>query len=137
MDLLSSPSPSQKFVDNTQQCLAFAPHANFPAHNLNFHWRWSWWDQIQAIFSNLFYFIKIVLTYCENKLFYWSRKTFAIPGWRPRICKIFETTWTINSNNERSEQFWDIKLWSYLKLDFELEHLWYCDFPYWLVARDP
>ena len=23
-----------------------------------FHWRWRWWDQIQTIFSNLFYFIK-------------------------------------------------------------------------------
>ena len=29
---------------------------NFPANNLNFHWRWRWWDQIQAIFSNLFNF---------------------------------------------------------------------------------
>ena len=28
----------------------------FPAHNLNFHWRWRWWDQIQATFQNLFYF---------------------------------------------------------------------------------
>ena len=26
----------------------------FPAYNLNFHWRW--WDRIQAIFLNLFYF---------------------------------------------------------------------------------
>ena len=25
-------------------------------------------------------------------------------GWRPRICKIFEITWTIYSNTERSEQ---------------------------------
>jgi hypothetical protein len=24
---------------------------------------------------------KIVLTYCEKKLFYWSRKTFEIRGW--------------------------------------------------------
>ena len=29
---------------------------NFPAHNLIFHSRWRWWDWIQAIFSNLFYF---------------------------------------------------------------------------------
>ena len=29
----------QKFVDNTQQCFAFTPQANFPAHNLNFHQR--------------------------------------------------------------------------------------------------
>ena len=31
----------------------------FPAHNLNFHWRWRWWDRIQAIFLNLFYFTVI------------------------------------------------------------------------------
>jgi hypothetical protein len=35
----------QKFVDNAQQCFAFTPQANFPVHNLNFHWRWRWWDQ--------------------------------------------------------------------------------------------
>ena len=28
----------------------------FPAHNLNFHWRWWWWNQIEAIFLILFYF---------------------------------------------------------------------------------
>ena len=26
----------KQFVDNAQQCFAFTPHANFPAHNLNF-----------------------------------------------------------------------------------------------------
>ena len=29
----------------------------FPTDNSNFYWRWRWWDQIQAMFSNLFYFI--------------------------------------------------------------------------------
>ena len=29
----------QKFVDNSQQCFAFTPRANFPAYNLNFHQR--------------------------------------------------------------------------------------------------
>ena len=24
---------------------------NFPAHNLNFLWKWRWWDQIQATFK--------------------------------------------------------------------------------------
>ena len=38
----------QKFVENTQQCFAFTPQGNFTAHNLNFHWRWRWWDQIQS-----------------------------------------------------------------------------------------
>ena len=28
---------------------------NFSVHNLNYHWR-SWWDLIQPIFLNLFYF---------------------------------------------------------------------------------
>ena len=52
------------------------------------------------------YFVtKIVLTYCEKKLFLWSRKTFEIQGWRLRICKIFEITRKIYSNIERSEQF--------------------------------
>ena len=27
------------------------------ANNFYFHWRWRWWDEIQAIFLNLFYFI--------------------------------------------------------------------------------
>ena len=40
----------QKFVNNAQQCFAFTPQTNFPAHILNFHWRWRWWDWIQATF---------------------------------------------------------------------------------------
>ena len=28
---------NKKFVDITQQCFAFLPQINFPAHNLNFH----------------------------------------------------------------------------------------------------
>ena len=31
---------------------------NFPANNLNLHSRWRWWDWIQDIFLNLFYFKK-------------------------------------------------------------------------------
>ena len=30
---------NKKFVDITQQCFAFKPQANIPAHNLNFHRR--------------------------------------------------------------------------------------------------
>ena len=41
------------FFEITQQFFALLSRVNFPANNLNFHWRW--WDQIQAIFSNLFY----------------------------------------------------------------------------------
>ena len=32
------------------------PQVNFPANNLNFHWRWRWWDQINAIFLIFFYY---------------------------------------------------------------------------------
>jgi hypothetical protein len=41
------------------------PQLNFPANNSSFHW--TWWDLIQAIFLNLFYFmrqIKFILTKC-------------------------------------------------------------------------
>ena len=52
------------------------------------------------------YFVtKNGLTYCEKKLFQWSRKFFEIRGWRPRICQNFEITWTICSKSERSKQF--------------------------------
>ena len=39
-----------------KQCFALLPQVNFPANNLNFHWSWRWWDRIQVIFLNLFYF---------------------------------------------------------------------------------
>ena len=35
------------------------PEVKFPANSLNFRWRW--WDEIQAIFLNLFYFNKNIL----------------------------------------------------------------------------
>ena len=31
-------------------------HYTFPTHYLNSYWMWRWWDRIQAIFLNLFYF---------------------------------------------------------------------------------
>ena len=36
-------------------CLIIVSIVNFPVNNLNFHWRLRWWDQIQAIFLNIFY----------------------------------------------------------------------------------
>ena len=60
-DSISSPSRSHKYLNLNflflffwqniaGQCQQFfCPKcctANFPAHNLNFHWRWRWWDQI-------------------------------------------------------------------------------------------
>ena len=71
----------------------------------------------------------------RKKLFQWSRKTFEIRGWRPRICKISEITRTIYSNSERSEQFlvtecfFNFCSWRFLisnkleQLEFKLEKL--------------
>ena len=69
------------------------------------------------------YFVtKIVLTYCEKKMFEWLRKTFEIRGWRPRICKIFEIVRTIYSNSERSEQFLVTKC--FFNLFLEVSQTW-------------
>ena len=68
------------------------------------------------------YFVtKIILTYCEKKLFKWSRKTFEIRGWRPRICKNFEITRTIYSNSERSDQL--LVTECFFNLFLELPHI--------------
>ena len=69
----------------------------------NFLWpRMSLWKENKE----LYFVTKIVLTYCEKKLFTGSRKTFEMRVWKPRICKFFEITRTIHSNSERSEHFW-------------------------------
>ena len=57
------------------------------------------------ICSQWYFVTKIVLTYCEKKMFYWSRKTFEIGGWRLGLCKNFEIPRAIYSNSERSGQF--------------------------------
>ena len=90
LNLISSPSPSVKiqimggkvcFRCKGKKCWALStsflyskncwqhpamfcllPQVNFPANELNFHWRRRWWDQIQAIFLNLFYFTVIFAT---------------------------------------------------------------------------
>ena len=68
-----------------------------------------------------YFFIKIVLTYCEKKLFWWLRKTFEIRGWRLSIFKNFEITITIYSNSERSEQF--LVTECFLNLFLEVSHV--------------
>jgi hypothetical protein len=47
---------NKKFFDITQQWFALLPQVNFPTNNLNFYRRWRWWDWIQAMFLNIFYF---------------------------------------------------------------------------------
>ena len=64
---------------------------------------------LSRVSSKLYFVIKIVLNYCEKKLFWTTvlliEKNFEIRCWRPRIFKDFEITRTIYSNSERSEQF--------------------------------
>ena len=83
-------------------------------------------DSITRIFlshssrSEQWYFVtKIVLTNCEKKLFWWSRKRNS--GWRQIICKLFEITRTIDSNRERSEHFMVTECLFYLFL--EVSHI--------------
>ena len=45
--LLSTNFWKQKVCWHHPACFALLPQVNFPANNLNFHWRW--WDQIYAI----------------------------------------------------------------------------------------
>ena len=46
------------FVDNAQQCFAFTPQANFPAHNLNFLSL-----KVKVMVSNPGYLLKPFLLY--------------------------------------------------------------------------
>ena len=54
---------NKKFFDIILQCFALLPQVNFPTNNLNFHWMW--WNWIQAIFLNLFYFT--FMFFCDLK----------------------------------------------------------------------
>ena len=85
----------------------------FPAHNLNFYWTWRWWDQIQAIFLNLFYFIsdKTTRILNGNKLHFWLHfpPKIWIFNWRwrwwDRIKAIFLNLFYFKHENSRSENF--------------------------------
>ena len=59
---------NKQFVDTTQKYFALLPQVNFFANNLNFHLSWRWWDPMQAIFLNIFYFNsyfeQIILVQC-------------------------------------------------------------------------
>ena len=59
LDSIPSPSPSVKIqIMGRKVCLRCKGKHMFcfPANNLNFHSRLGWWDWIQTIFLNLFYF---------------------------------------------------------------------------------
>ena len=63
----------QKFVDNAKQCFTCTPQAHFAAPNLNFHWRWMWWDRIQATIlkSFLLYMLNLLRNRIPIDLKFW------------------------------------------------------------------
>ena len=58
----------------------------FPAHNLNFHWRWKWWDRIQASF--FIYFLLYLPQVWWKTLCGWKRSEPV--GLQPQIFKAIE-----------------------------------------------
>ena len=108
-------------MDITQQCFALLPQVNFPSHNLNSHWRWRWWDRIQAIFLNLSYFNKSMIAkrvlhitdhicslfyrivsisfgnheMVSSELVIWSREPLMI--WFNKISKYYLISWVFHT----------------------------------------
>ena len=74
---------NKKFVDIIQQCFALLLQADFPTNNLNFHWRW--WDWIQAIFLNLFYF---TVLHFEQVRISWSTLSCKKSETNSKLCKM-------------------------------------------------
>ena len=54
----------------------------------------------------------------EKIVLLWSRKTFEIWGWMPRICKIFEITRTTYSNNFCWQNV-------FLNMFLKVSHIWW------------
>ena len=63
------------------------------------------WQKVVPRTQRVFFFGNLFWPTVRKKKFYWSRKTFEIRGWRPRMSKSFEITRSIYSNSERSVQF--------------------------------
>ena len=77
---------------------------------LSYYYHSEWVTPVKKLIEMVFCY----QNYCEKKLFYWSRLTFEIRGWRPRIWNIFEIIRTICSDRERSEQFLATFSWRFL-----------------------
>ena len=98
------------FVDNAQQCFAFTPQANFPAHNLNFHWRWRWWDQIQATFQNLSYFKEVAIFCHVSKVSSWRTAPLG------PVCLEAQTTIYHESYACTTSLIWWMKILRWMKI---------------------
>ena len=111
---------TSKSVDAKKYCLTILwVTSTHGTHSNTTLVKWKWSTSLAS--GNEWYFVtKIVLNYCEKKLFQWFRKTFEIQSWRPRICKIFEIIRTIHSNSKRSEQFLVTKC--FLNFSLEVSH---------------
>ena len=56
----------QKVCWYQQQCFSLLPQENFPTNNLNFHWRWSWWDRCRLLKSFLLYHFLVVICFFQK-----------------------------------------------------------------------
>ena len=86
LDLISSTSPSVKIqIIGGKFCLrcegktflfskvcwhhpsmfCLITFSKLSPNNLNFHWRWRWWDRFNAISLNLYYFTYVLLIPCK------------------------------------------------------------------------
>ena len=75
--------------------VSFTRYTNFPAHNLNFHWMWSWWDQIRATFLNFFYFMIV----SENISYTRYTRAFCQVGLPSTLATAF---WTKSKNIQQN-----------------------------------
>ena len=115
---------NKKFVDISQQWYTLLPQVNFPAHNLNFRWRW-WWDQGQAIFLNLFYFKihhpygitsqKLYLNWPLKLSFYFKLNNFQKSAVEKKVGQSYESLHLINAKFKTS--IFDLQFWRWLDIE--------------------
>ena len=80
---------SKKFVDITQQCFALLLQVNCHTYNLNFYWRWRWWDQISWEF-----FFSAALTALNRPKFHFRLiNSFIQTSLLRSLCKRQECLW--------------------------------------------
>ena len=90
-------------VDDAQQCFAFTPQANFPAHNLNFHWRWWVWNLF------LHYLWRIEIRHLWYSCFFFK---FGIGIWNWTPCKktLLGISYQLDNNKRQEFKYCNSKL---------------------------
>ena len=87
---------TKSLLTSPSNVFALLPQVNSPANNLNFHWRWGWWDRIQA------YLLKSFLLYDE-----WTgQNQFIFPNLISLISGPMNTHW-----DRLVESIWSVSAW--------------------------